>query len=727
MENEKNLLLQKRLASISVSRLKHSENGTNVVSLKQSEPISMKNKGIEDTMLPHLKTPLKIYQCSNPMLQSMNTSQITTIKKGSVIAESVVSTKKMICKDKLMPCISNTLHTKSLKISGQELILKEQASSNSAKKLLAGLSKKLWLPTKIGSVDSDLSMYNGYAINMTSNSWFKTRIITKHPNKKSQKISSQLFTFSPVVLMENESMRKKPARKKKSKIIKLDEDKIPCKFIVSRLINNIKYGRTCGDLVLKDKNYCSKHCNEEQPSFDKHALYLCKHIISQKSRNKDRKGMICNDFVTENNNYCTHHINQHNEEINGTKTLRSFKVRIYPTNAQKLKLEKYFGSARYTYNKCVEDKINKIKFDELRNKYVTKLPLTYKFLKDCPKEIRAFSAKEYLTGLNNSNDAYKSKLNREHYLREKYPKRKNKNIQKPEMNFRKKKNQQSITINKNSIKCNGESIIIYPDHFGKEPLKLKKKCIKNDNKLIKLLKSPIYHDIKIIKTPTKKYYLCFSEDVPVKDNVLLNQTLINSTNVCSIDPGIRTFMTSYNENKIEEIGTNAGEMMIKMIKKLDNDKKEYIKSIKQHQINKTEKTLKEKNRLKNLHKLAQEKIKNRVNDIHNKAITKLIEYDLILIPKLNLKRSLISKIVKRASIALRHCKFADKVAEKAYLNGKVVRFVKEHLTTKQCSNCLAINEVGSSKDYNCKKCNLFCDRDHNASKNILLNHLTNIK
>jgi len=83
---------------------------------------------------------------------------------------------------------------------------------------------------------------------------------------------------------------------------------------------------------------------------------------------------------------------------------------------------------------------------------VTKICDKYPFLKQTPKEIRAFAVKEYLTNLKNSNDQYESKLKKNEYYKQTYLNYKSKKIKKPEMKFKKKKDQQSITINKDSIK-----------------------------------------------------------------------------------------------------------------------------------------------------------------------------------------------------------------------------------------------------------------------------------
>ena len=50
--------------------------------------------------------------------------------------------------------------------------------------------------------------------------------------------------------------------------------------------------------------------------------------------------------------------------------------------------------------------------------------------------------------------------------------------------------------------------------------------------------------------------------------------------------------------------------------------------------------------------------------------------------------------------------------------GSMVYEVDEYLTTKTCSNCGKINEIGKSKIHKCK-CGMTADRDENSAKNHL--------
>ena len=72
---------------------------------------------------------------------------------------------------------------------------------------------------------------------------------------------------------------------------------------------------------------------------------------------------------------------------------------------------------------------------------------------------------------------------------------------------------------------------------------------------------------------------------------------------------------------------------------------------------------------------------------------------------------------------LKFYQFKQRLIQKCKESGKVVKFVKEHNTTKTCSDCGNIRIVGSSEVYVCKKCNFTCDRDMNSAKNILMKGL----
>ena len=218
--------------------------------------------------------------------------------------------------------------------------------------------------------------------------------------------------------MEDENIKQKICRPlKNKKIILLDENKFCCNFIVTEKINNLIYGRKCSDIcllpedsfMLNIKERCKKHLKLQQPEQYVNTNLVCKHIITQGSRNLDRSGMICNHFTFDSpdKNYCKAHANKKHEDTTtiGKTFMRSFKVRCYPTKQQKPKLEKYFGDTRYTYNLCVKEKAFG-NFINLRNKYVTEYKTKYNFLEKTPKAVREFAVKEYVQSIENNNKKF---------------------------------------------------------------------------------------------------------------------------------------------------------------------------------------------------------------------------------------------------------------------------------------------------------------------------------
>jgi putative transposase len=409
-------------------------------------------------------------------------------------------------------------------------------------------------------------------------------------------------------------------------------------------------------------------------------------------------------------------------DINNSK-LRSFKARFFPSKELKQILAKSFGGARFTYNLCVKNKIdpNIVSAEKTRDQYVTKIINEYNFLKDTPKEIRAFEITEYYKNFNNAHNQYKKQVNKNEYCSQKYQHYKKKNIKKPVLNYKKKKSDQSITINKDAVKIENKKMIIYQNIFGKKPIKFHKS--KKDKKLNSVLNSTIFHDIKIIKTRTNNYYICFLVDViekPKKQEIKL----------CTIDTGGRTMATVYDEEQILEMGSNISDDITKMIDIKDKARKEYIEQMKK--IRSTKRTNKEYGKIKkdfiekkNKYLRIEEKIGNRINDFHYKTIKKLMEYSIIHIPKLNVKKIMskegnLHKNGKRYFQTEKHGLFIKRLEEKAEIEGVDVKIIKEYLTTQTCSNCFNRQTINGGKIFKCENCKCVMDRDHNASKNIYI-------
>ena len=554
-----------------------------------------------------------------------------------------------------------------------------------------------------------------------SSSWFP--ITELKNNNRSLDIFNQYYNLYNCYLqntLDNDNTKKeKSANIKKTK---LNPFKVGCKFIVTKKVNDIVYGRTCNGPCDHNLNICTEHIDKTQKEYDIMDINVCQHIITQKSRNSDRKGMVCGKFTFDsiNDKYCNDHSLRHNEETEMNDTcLRTFHVRFNPTKEQKNKLKTYFGDTRFVYNGCVEIAADGT-FTDLRNKYVTEIS-KFPFLSNTPKEIRAFAVKEYVTNRDNCKKAYEKRINSEEWKSKNFENYKRKNIKNPEMKFRSKKNNQCITVNKDSISIENGKIKIYKSSFSNEPLNFIGKS-KKDKRLNKILnKGVVFHDIKIIKTVTNKYYVCFSDDI-IKNKCCANNK------ACAIDTGCRTIGTVYDEQKVTEIGTNMNELLGNLIKEREEKFKKYKEAIKKRKIDVNDIKY---NKAKQEYKLINEKIKNKVNDLHYKAINKLVnEYSLIFIPKLNTKGMLegntLKTVTKRQLQMERHGKFIARLQEKCEEKKVKCEIVTERMTTKTCSRCFEVNDPKCSETYECSKCNLIIGRDINAAKNIYIQQIAKL-
>jgi transposase len=181
---------------------------------------------------------------------------------------------------------------------------------------------------------------------------------------------------------------------------------------------------------------------------------------------------------------------------------------------------------------------------------------------------------------------------------------------------------------------------------------------------------------------------------------------------CGIDPGVRTFLTCYSEKEVLEIGEDCYKEYKKKYDKIDKLRELLSKKI-----------IKLKNFRKSMNRLS-DKIKNLTKDLHFKTSKYLCDkFDIITIGKISTKSIIsnlnnLNKISKRSMLSLSHYKFREVLEYQCKKYNTKLNIVSEYNTTKQCSNCNTLNEVGNSKIFNCNNCNLKCDRDINSSINI---------
>lgn len=382
--------------------------------------------------------------------------------------------------------------------------------------------------------------------------------------------------------------------------------------------------------------------------------------------------------------------------------LRTRNVRIYPTKNQKIILNKWLGTSRYVYNNGLNGiKNNNEKFDfyKLRNKYVTstynETPNEYLYdlfydndkfnyhVKDweleTPKDIRAESLRDLCK-------AYKTCLSNI----------KLKNIRKFNIGYRSKKKNTSMVIPKTALNIKGGKLEIYKRYI-KSPIRLSK------DKSLKNVK--ISHDCRISKKGNEFYIL-----IPIPQKISTKNPLFDEA--CGIDPGVRKFNTVYSDKVVFTVELKKDSLK-KLHLKLDN-----------FNMLRSKKLLKE-SRIKRSTRKIYKRLDYCILDMHCSLINKLTKtFSKIYLPSFETQE--IGKVnrnkkTRRNLFQQKHYSYKQRFIDKCKLLKNVELVIcTEEYTSKTCTQCGHLNDIGSSEIYTCVKCCNVTDRDINGSRNILI-------
>lgn len=419
--------------------------------------------------------------------------------------------------------------------------------------------------------------------------------------------------------------------------------------------------------------------------------------------------------------------------------LKTRKIQLYPTNEQKIILQKWFDGARCTYNDTVayineksksQENISKLLnmtelekkfviktsyFCEKCNKFIKKMLICdecnskttlivnenlKKELEEIPSHIRSFSCRSAIT-------AFKSS----------FTNLKNGNISKFDIGYKKRKKLIHDSIDITYRDCpiirdtgnNSYGFKIYPDKLGFISIVKKGKNIRN--KTLKRFPDIVKHDYKITYDyRTKKYVACISTDqyIPKPKNPSIT---------LSGDPGVRTFLTLYDSSNGDCIKiSNRNDLIMKLEDKI-NTMKSISDILKIKRFKK--KSFKYYNRINNL-----------ISDFHWRAadyISKYQDCSTILLPHFESQKMIKKDANDFNSILIyynRHYQFAQKLTWKCMKVGIIVKRVNECYTSKTCGICGTINDkLGNSKIFNCVDNNCInknIERDYHAARNIFI-------
>ena len=367
------------------------------------------------------------------------------------------------------------------------------------------------------------------------------------------------------------------------------------------------------------------------------------------------------------------------------------KIRIYPNQHQKKIFKEWFEVRRFVYNKVLSDIENnkeKINFMSLRNKHVTlKNNDSIKaFEVNVPKDIRAGAIRDLVKNYNTAFSLLKKKQ-----------------VSFFKMSFCKKKHTPSIEIPKSAIDWSqsNDGIDIYKrKNLGK--IKVSKRQTKKDH-----IDKP-KHDCRLMFKNNEWYII-----IPI-DKKRKADDKKEKEEICSLDPGIKTFQTIYSNSKIVKISKDP--ILLKRLQvKLD-----FLQSLR------SKKKLKRSSYSRKRQKLYT-KQSNLIDELHFKTAYYLTEnYKSIILPRFESQK--MSKNSKRRQanrnlLELQHYKFQERLKEKCLQKHCKLHICTEEYTSKTCGRCGKLQEIKNYDIFQCNKCNIQIDRDSNGARNIMLKYL----
>jgi len=215
----------------------------------------------------------------------------------------------------------------------------------------------------------------------------------------------------------------------------------------------------------------------------------------------------------------------------------------------------------------------------------------------------------------------------------------------------------------------------------------------------------------VYESTTDRYFLHYPVPVdyfPTLDRRSENQARRNVSNNATIalDPGVRKFLVGYeSDGSTTVIARDAHRKLLKLLLEIDG----------------TNDRVKERGLWR--------RVKNLVADLHWKTVSYLTRrYETIILGDIRvasiLRSRKLRKSTKRVLNQYSFDQFKTRLTWKANLSGSKLVLVNEAYTSKTCSGCGELNDVGGSEWYKCESCGLELDRDVNSGRCMMIKALT---
>lgn len=358
----------------------------------------------------------------------------------------------------------------------------------------------------------------------------------------------------------------------------------------------------------------------------------------------------------------------------GNTLIKSKKIRIYPSHNDIAMFKRYLGLTRYWFNQAVEylrQDGTKASIIEVRKIQKLERP---SWSLECPQRIREHAMFDACEAVKSA----KLKFKRTGTFQQ--------------VSFRSKKDtKQRFGFDKQSLK----DISVF----------------RGSNKIS-------FHSTEVINVEKEGTEIVFENGrwfvvTPVTCNIKKpeNQRL----GIVALDPGVRTFQTYFNPLVSGDIGRADFVRIFRLCLRMDKIISKMTKA-----------DYSGRKRLKKARQRISWKIKDLIAEIHHKTASFLVRcFDTILIPTFaisNMVTKLRSKTA-RAMLTWSHYKFKDFLKFKAKEYSCEVIEVNEAYTSKTCSFCGTMQNIGSKGVFKCK-CGIEVNRDYNGARGIFLKNIS---
>lgn len=384
-----------------------------------------------------------------------------------------------------------------------------------------------------------------------------------------------------------------------------------------------------------------------------------------------------------------------------TERLRGYRVKLYPTDEEKARLDQMISLSRYVYNWTIGE-INRLY--DAGEKFPSFFDLEKIFCKH-----RNLPENEWLKKLPWNASAQQIKFAYEAFRlffkqHTGYPSFRSKRFGVQSMTY----TGESVWFKNGKVKVSG---------FGRcKLIKVKKHHVPQ------IPKGKYYYNPTVTRDKDGNYWLSICAERPKKK---MNKP---QSDPIGIDVGVRTLITTSDGDFYNFPDTSKLEKKKKRLqRKASKDRERLLAESKRtktkyHDLPKSKNMLKREAAVRKVY----QRIKNiQDNYIHN-VTTEIVERNprAIVIEDINVREMVsnsnpISKNLGSDKPQMKFGMIHHCLTYKAFDRGiPLIIAPKDFPSTKKCSNCGNVYNIGSSKTYNCPHCGLKIDRDLNAAYNL---------